>query len=97
MSNFGICKLCGEYASLDRHECPPIYYFKHEDWGDEFQAIRARSFEGAAREFARRLNENGDYVLMDNEEEVIISDGKEERLFVVSAEQVIDYIVRQKE
>ena len=97
MSDFEKCKICGEYDFLSKHKCPPIYYFKHESWGDEFQEVRAWTFDGAAEKFARMFNENGDYNLMDCEEEVIISDGETEKRFVVSAEQDISYSVTEVE
>ena len=85
------------YITGATHKCEPIFYFKHESWGDEFQEIRAFDFSEAAEKFAKLYNEDGDYSLMDNEEEVIISDGKEEKTFIVSAEQSIDYYANEKE
>ena len=96
MSDFGKCKTCGKYDFLDKHKCPPIFYFKHENWGDELQEIRAWDFEDAAKEFAMLYNEDGDYSLMDNTEEVIISDGKTEKKFIVSAEPDIHYSVKER-
>ncbi len=98
MSNFVKCEICGKYSwTGERHKCSPIFYFKHEDWGDEFEEIRATDFDDAALEFAKLYNENGDYPLMDSEEEVIISDGKTEKRYIVSAEQSIEYNVKEKE
>jgi hypothetical protein len=95
MSNFNICSICKEYDWEHTHTCPDIYYFKHEDWGDEFNEIRARSFRDAAYRFAQKYNEDGDYALMDSSERVIISDGKREQEFIVSAEQDISYSVEE--
>ena len=97
MSDFDRCKICGEYDFLDKHKCPPIYYYKHDDWGDEFQKIRAWSFSGAAIAFAKLYNENGDYALMNDTIEVTISDGKIEKQFLVSAEPDIHYSADEKE
>lgn len=88
--SFDKCNLCNEYVWLDKHKCAPIYYFKHPNWGDEFQEIRAHSFEDAAEKFAKTYNEDGDYALMNKSEEVIISDGKTEKKFRVSAEPDIN-------
>lgn len=96
MSEFKECPICKKYAFMERHHCAPIYFFKHDDWGTEFVAIRAFSFHDAAEEFAKKYNENGDYALMGSEQEVIISDGKVEKIFIVSAEQDICYSVIEK-
>jgi hypothetical protein len=92
---FNRCSLCKEFH-WDNQKCNPIYYFKHEDWGDDFQEIRASSFEDAAEKFAIKYNTNGDYNLMDNTIEVIISDGKTEKKFDVSAEPSINYHVKER-
>lgn len=92
--SFEKCNICREYAFLP-HKCPPIYFFKHPSWGDKFEEIRAWDFKDAARKFAKLYNEDGDYTLMDKTEEVIISDGKEEKKFKVSVEQTIDYMVKE--
>jgi len=76
------CDICKEWDFLP-HACKSIFFFKHENWGDDF--------EEAAENFAKLYNENGDYALMNNSEEVIISDGKVEKKFRVSAEQYINY------
>ena len=99
MSDFALCPTCRKYDFLEKHRCEPIFYFKHESWGDEFQPIHASDFEDAAVEFARKYNEgNGDYSLMNGDtEEVVISDGKTEKTFIVRAEQAIDYYADEKE
>jgi hypothetical protein len=84
------CASCKEWHWKDK-PCPPIYYFKHEDWGDAFEEIRAYDYEDAAERFAKQYNEDGDYCLMDSSTEVIISDGKIEKNFRVSAEPDINY------
>jgi hypothetical protein len=67
-------------------------YFRHEDWGDEWQPIRASDHEEAALQFAEKTNlESGDYSLMDSEDTVLISDGETEKTFVVSAEPTVSY------
>jgi hypothetical protein len=88
------CSICKEY-DFGNHRCKPIFYFKHPDWGDEFQEIRASSFEDAAAGFAKMYNEDGDYALMNNSEEVIISNGTIERKFKVSAEPDIYYNIEE--
>jgi hypothetical protein len=90
------CKTCGDIDWQDgTHKCPPIFYFEHENWGEEPQSIRARDFEDAAKKFAAIYNEDGDYTLMGNEEKVIISDGITKKTFIVSAEQAIDYYAKE--
>lgn len=86
------CKICKEYHWTNE-KCNPIFYFKHEDWGDEFQEIRAFNYEDAAEKFAKEYNV--DYELVDNETEVIISDGNIEKRFVVSSKLSIDYNVKE--
>jgi hypothetical protein len=91
------CPTCKEFV-FDGivHRCEPIYYFKHENWGEEFQEIRAIDFDDAAEKFAKLYNEDGDYSLMNGDtEEVIISDGKTEKKYKVSAEQAIEYHVEE--
>lgn len=88
------CLICKEYHWTDK-PCNPIYYFKHEDWGDDFQKIRAYDFEDAAKKFGIKYNEYGDYALMNDSVEVIISDGNTEKKFNVSAEPVINYHVEE--
>ena len=95
MSNYNKCPTCKEYVWTEKHNCPPVFYFKHENWGDDFEEIRAHSFEDAAERFAKLYNDDGDYSLMDNEEHVIISDGKTEKKFIVSAEPDISYHVSE--
>ena len=90
------CPICKELDFLDRHKCKPIYFFTHEYWGER-QEIRATSFEDAALAFARLYNGNGDYNLMNSEEEVVISDGKTEKKFIVSAEPDIAYNAKEIE
>jgi len=90
------CETCGEFGWLDTHKCPPIFYFKHEDWDLEPREVRAHSFSDAAEKFARIYNEDdGDYVLMDEDTEVIISDGNIEKKYIVSAEPDIYYSSRE--
>lgn len=97
MSDFALCPTCRKYDFLEKHRCEPIFYFKHKNWGDEFQKIHASTFEDAATEFAKKYNENGDYALMDGDEvEVVISDGKIEKIFIVRAEEAIDYYADEK-
>ena len=91
------CGTCKEYGFTDTHKCKPILYFKHENWGDDWQEIRGLDFEEAAENFAKRYNENGDYPMMngDNTVEVLISDMKTEKKFIVTAEASIDYHVEE--
>ena len=97
-AHFVQCSTCKKYDFLERHHCKSIFFFKHEYWGDEFQKIYASTFKDAAKEFARKYNESGDYPLMDGgQEEVIISDGKTEKTFIVRVEQAIDYYADEKE
>lgn len=70
------------------------YFFKHDDWGDDWQEICADDFEHAAKRFAEIYND-GDYALMDDEQTVIISNGKIEKTFVISAEPSIKYFARE--
>ena len=92
------CTDCGGYKyDWREHHCAPIYYFKHEDYGEEFQEIRAYSFDDAAENFAKQYNEDGDYSLMNNSIDVIISDGKTEKKYTVSAEPDIHYSVDEVE
>jgi hypothetical protein len=89
-----ICPICKEYV-FGNHKCKSIFYFKHFDWGEEFQEIRADSFRDAAEEFAKLYNEDGDYSLMNSSENVVISDGKVEKKYRVSAEPDIYYNIEE--
>jgi len=88
------CDICKDWDFLP-HTCKSIFFFKHENWGEELQEIRANSFEEAAENFAKLYNENGDYALMNDSEDVVISDGKIEKKFRVSAEPEIYYGVEE--
>jgi len=90
------CAKCDKYHWKGA-ECQKVFYFKYDDWGDEFEEIRAYSFEDAAEEFAKMYHECSDYSLVGSDQEVIISDGKEEIMFSVSAEHEIVYYVKQLE
>lgn len=88
------CSICQEWKySFKEHHCASVYQFKHENYGEEYEDIRAYSFEDAAERFAKKYNEDGDYSLMNTSTEVTISDGKEEKKFTVSAEPDINYSV----
>jgi hypothetical protein len=89
MSNFRKCEICKEFDLMDRHKCQPVFYYKFIDWDDEFVEIRAFDFKEAAEKFGEKYNDEGD--LMNNEIEVIISDGKIEKKFCVSAEPDVHY------
>ncbi len=93
---FERCKICKECHWTDK-SCNPIFFFKHENWGNEFEEIRASNFADAAKKFAILYNEDGDYSLMNDNEDVIISDGKKEIKFNVSAEPDICYYVKEIE
>lgn len=88
------CIVCKTYHWTDEN-CPLIFYFKHENWGDEFQEITAYSFCDAAEEFAKLYNENGGYPLMDDNVDVIISNRKIEKKYNVSAEPDIHYSITE--
>jgi len=95
-SDYKKCDICGEWDWSNTHKCPPIMYFKHENWGEDWEEIRAHDHEDAAEKFAEMYNDDGDYSLMDLEVDVLISDGKIEKTFVVSAETSIEYFVKEK-
>lgn len=93
--HWGKCDNCNEYAFLNSHRCKPIFYFKHEDWGDKPQPIRGYDFEDAAENFAKMYNEDGDYALMNQKINVVISDGETEKTFEVGAEPDIHYFANE--
>jgi hypothetical protein len=88
------CEKCG-FRHYGWENCLKEFYFKHENWGKEFQKIGAYSFENAAERFGELFNEDGD--LLDDHVEVIIYDGITEKTFIVSAEMEISYHVKEKE
>ena len=96
MSDYKKCEICEEYDWIDSHKCPPKMYFKNENWGDEWQEIHARHMRDAAIRVGKMYNDDGDYALMDDEIEVLILDGKTEKLFIVSAEASIEYHAQEK-
>jgi len=88
------CKVCEELKfSWRKHKCPPVFYAKHEIFGDEPKEFYADSFEEAALKFAKYYNEDGDYALMNSCEQVIISDGIKEKKFSISSEPDIYYSI----
>jgi hypothetical protein len=91
------CDTCGEIDWLDgKHRCPPMFYFYHESWGENGGKLRAWTFEEAARKWGALYNEDGDYALMGEYEEVKISDGATEKIFKVTAETSIEYTAFEK-
>lgn len=90
------CDICKNWHWIN-DKCPPIFYFKHENWGDELQEIRAYGFDSAAEEFAKLYNTDSDYALMNDNQDVIISDGKVEKKYNVSAEPDVHYSVKEIE
>ena len=93
MSRFILCPLCNEYHWSDKI-CPSIYSVKHED---DLYEIRAYSFEVAAEKWALEYNQQSDYALLTDCENIIVSDGVEEKEFRVSAEESIEYFVNEVE
>lgn len=95
-NHYRFCEICRTCHWTNKN-CLPIFYFKNEDYyGKEFQRIRANDFDDAAERFARFFNEDGGgYALMNNSLEVIISDGKLEKKYKVSAEPDIRYIAEE--
>lgn len=91
------CPICNEYAMLNSHTCPAKYYFKHPDWGEEFQEIRAYSFEGAAEKFAEKYFEDLEIDGYGEEVSVVISNGKEEKKILIRATLTVDYEVEEVE
>jgi len=104
MSDFGRCKKCKEYGFMDRHKCLPIMHYRYkgidEEWLDDdwnsWEEIRAKTHYQAAMKFAEKYNGDGDYALMDEYIDVIISDGTIEKTFTVTAEADILYDVEEK-
>jgi hypothetical protein len=88
------CSICGD-LDFGNHKCRALFFFKHPSWGEDFQKIRANSFRDAAEEFAKLYNEDGDYSLMNSSENVVISDGKVEKKYRVSAEPDIYYNIEE--
>jgi len=104
LGNFVRCGICGRFDWEGKHKCPPVFYFKHESYGDEWKEIRGTDIEQAAEEFAKKYNEeDGEYCLMqtgsDGQVEVLMTDnpdGGEVRKFVVLAEPAIYYSATEK-
>lgn len=94
--SYGRCEICKEYAFINSHKCPPIFLFKHEYWGDEWEEIRAYNHDDAAEKFAKIYNEDGDYTLMNDHTTVLISDGKIEKKYDVGAEASIEYWIKEQ-
>ena len=83
MRDYKKCEVFEEFDWTDTHKCPPKMYFKHEDWGDEWQEIHARHMDDAAIRVGKMYNENGDHALMNDEIEVIIKNGEEEKKYLI--------------
>ena len=91
---FRRCETCKKYH-WSNLKCCPIFYFKHKDYGDDFEEVRADDFEDAAEKFVEKYNDEG--TLLDyGKQTVIISDGKTEKTFVVYAEASVNYYVTEK-
>jgi hypothetical protein len=96
-NKYETCKICGDYDRIEDHKCAPKMYFRHPDWGEEWNEIYAYDMKDAAKRFAVMYNEDGDYSLMNDTEEVIIRDGTVEKVFKISAEPSIEYYAEEKE
>ncbi|MBL8518229.1 MAG: hypothetical protein JNM76_14805 [Betaproteobacteria bacterium] len=61
----GFCPTCNEFRFSDRHECPPIFEARLEDWGDDhWREVRAQDAERAAEKFCQDRDSNsGDYTI----------------------------------
>jgi hypothetical protein len=94
-----LCKICGEWKyDFREHKCPPVFYITHEEYlGDEKKKIYAWTFEEAAKKYGEKYNSNGDYSLMNDSIDIVVSDGKTEKKFSVSAEPDIHYSVSEVE
>ncbi len=79
------CERCHNYSSYD---CS-CQMFEVEDEDGELYQIYACTEEGAGLAFAKKINENGDYILMDNEMEIKIDGNK----YMISAEPDVHYSV----
>ena len=95
-SDYDKCETCGEWGFMNKHTCPPVMYYKHEDYGDEWQEMRGRSYRDVALKFAEKYNEeDGEYCLMNSDTKVLISDGTTEKKFLVYAEPSVEYFEKE--
>lgn len=90
------CPVCFQYDFLDKHKCPPMLYFKHDHWGEEFMPIRAWTFAGAAEQVAEQYFD-GEPIDNDSQIEVVITDKKKTKKFRVKATIEVCYDAEEVE
>ena len=79
------CEKCKEYSWSGKPcNCKPFQVIDED--GEEYE-IYANHEEAAALEFARQYNEDGEYLLMNEEMEITVNKNK----YIVSAEPDIHY------
>lgn len=62
--HFGRCSRCNEWGDLAFHRCPPTWICRLTDDDEEQSTVYAMTAQGAAQEYAAKLNEgygSGDY------------------------------------
>jgi hypothetical protein len=96
--NYIKCPICHNYH-WDYQKCSPLFKYKFPNFDGDWNEIRAHDFEEAAKKAAEYLDRDEGYLSSqlnygrETFEEVIISDGNEEKKFIVSAEIDIIYHV----
>ena len=87
------CDHCHKHIVIPARECKSCYSkaFRIEDWDGDNHVIYALDAEEAALSYAKRINEEGDYNLLDNTEEIKVN-GK---FYRISAEPDIYYTAEE--
>lgn len=86
------CKDCDEYH-WSENPCNPIFKVFDEDYmGDKSKNFYASSHEAAAIKYAQYYNTSCDYVLMNDEREVIVESNEGiKKKFIITAEPSVHY------
>lgn len=92
--SFEICAKCEKFL-WDGEQCSCRLFFAltsqedYERWG--------YSHEEVALAFAKKYNSENDHCLLDEEENIIVSDGEKAYVYEISAEESIEYSVNRVE
>lgn len=62
-SDYSNCSICGNYADLVRHVCPPVWHVRFDDYDpDESEEVRAPLAHSAAEKYMEDHSGDGEQI-----------------------------------